>query len=226
MMEATLYPESMNLMLERCWQPLRSGRFSSTQLASFLAAAGHWSMAGSTTSVLGRVLAAEQQRDRVRFRCQDWVLIPKTTRIDRLLPLQIPRPFPIEGLATELLDQCPSLGLPAIEPGQRQTFGTSASAGFLAILHSRRLELEHGLFLDLRLECPASASGRGRRNELTLMGYLPLGGRVVVATSRMAAEDVLTMNAAEVEHTSRLLSRWTGDGLQLEEPPRACLSAS
>lgn len=216
----------MNLMLERCWQPLRSGRFSSGELASFLAAAGHWSLAGSTTSVLGRVLAAEQQRDRVRFRCQDWLLIPKTTRVDRLLPLQIPRPFPIESLAGELLDQCPSLGLLPIEPGTKPSFVISAAAGFLALLHTRRLELEHGLFLDLRLECPASASGRGRRNELTLMGHLPLGGRVVVATSRLASEDILTMNAAEVEHTDRLLSRWTGDGLQMEEPPQACLSPS
>ena len=207
----------MNTMLERRWHPLRGGRFSSQELAGFLAAGAYWATEGSVTWVLGRVLAAEQQKDQVRFRCQDWLLIPKTTRIDRLLPLKIPKPFPIGSLARELMDQCPSLGLPGVGREHRAEFEASTAAAFLCLLHDRSLELEHQLQMEMRVECPGSASGRERRLELTLMGYLPLGGRVVVATSRLTAADVLTMAPEQVEHADRLISRWTGDGLQVEE---------
>lgn len=206
-------------MLERRWSPLREGRFSSEELSEFLMAAACWAPEGSTTSVVGRLLIAEQQREPVRFRCQDWLLIPKTTRIDRLLPLEIPRPFAIESLARELIEQCPSLALPGIEPAARADFERSTAAGFLCLLHGRSLELDHRLQMEMRVECPASASGRARRMELTLMGYLPFGGRVVVATSRLPVDESMTMPASHVEHTDRLMSCWTGDRLRVDEAP-------
>ena len=173
---------------------------------------------GSLVAEYGRHLRQElDEKKTLPINLVEFTELRMTTRIDAILPFRIPAVNDLAYIATCFLDDVETLGLDTPPRAERGPLREEISICLLALLHRRQFRLAHRLHMDLQVECPY-VGGTARREQLVLMGDLPLGGRAVIFSTPLKAVRWLAMPAASVEHVRNLVAIRGENGLlQLAE---------
>lgn len=197
------------------WQAIIEARFDQFDLCEFLIAIHRDFPAGSLLREVGRVMqeeAVDPEEQRLQpvvvESIENW---PMTTRIDGIMPLQIPLASDIALVANWFLREMDTLGfeLPQLETVSEVE--DDLSLCLFAWLHQRRLKSSFGMMIELTTQCPRSALAV--KDELCVMGHLPNGSRITIFYSFLKRSTRLTMPDTSVEHFDALEARRASDGI-------------
>lgn len=204
-MTASSFPELSPRELHIRWQTIIEARFSQVELCDCLASLHRELPAGSFWRELGRVMMLEKANPG-HWPCPisleaitNW---QTTTRIDGILPLEIPLASDIALMAGWLLRQMGILDYDLPEPNLREQVEADIGLCLLGWLHRRSLKSTYGMMIELNTQCPRSATGA--KEELCVMGELPNGGRTMVFYSSLKGRECLTIPDASVEYYDAL----------------------
>ncbi len=176
------------------WSRIRQRCFDSqdVELMLRLVCAGARSFSGR----FGEYLRADRDKEwalspmgitmPVQLRLSDFSEWECTRRVDGVVPCNVPLAREIGWLVRDFLETLEDKGLrlpAAWEEDPR--WQDQLSLCWLALLHGRELELSTGMPCRLVAECVCGSSGRQKR-EISLMGYLPMGGRITIFFSPLA----------------------------------------
>src|SRR5690606_26044692 len=78
--------------------------------------------------------------------------LKRTRRIDGVLPLHVPQAVAISALTAQLLEEIAGLGHSVPDPLHPGQLGIDLGLCMLAAFHGRRLPVDFGMGIDLRLE--------------------------------------------------------------------------
>ena len=206
---------------QKIWHRIARRQFTDGDLPAFLLSMHKKWQPGTLAAEFARALLAESNSRELdpepeALNLADVEHLPKTTRIDGILPLTIPVPGHAHWPADELLTEAARLRLmPAPEDHQRTR--DELALAYLALLHRRPLNSTHRLAIMPHVACPQSATSRPG-NTLVLLGELPLGGAVTLFFSSFLAEDRCSFAPSAAEHFDRLkLQRTSAGKLTLTE---------
>ena len=195
------------------WSRFAAGDFDGDDLPALLRALSAKWQPGTLAAELGRALAEGAEGDadeRSPISIEAWESIPKTGRIDGILPLTIPSPTNLGLSVLELREEIARLEIGSPGAGDDDEIGLA----ILALLHDRPLVTDHRLALRLYIDCPADS--------LMLMGRLPLGGTVSIFTSAIGPDRAAELPGSALRHVERSEARRDRAGkLRLDPlPPR------
>jgi len=197
-------PELSFAQLRARWQSLLEGRFCQEDFVEFLIGARNDLPAGSFMRVVAEVMKAELDPDipvqpLVLENITTW---PMTTRIDGIMPLKIPIANDVVLPVYRFLDHIELIGFDRADREREEQVIAELSLCLFAWLHQRPLQSSYGMMIEMTTQCPSSATAA--KEDLTVMGCLPNGGRVTVFISSLKAETWTTLSSASLEHIGHL----------------------
>ena len=201
------------------WQSIAAHTFAEGDLPSlFLSLHKKWNP-GSLAAELARALLKEtnsrgEDPEPEPLLLADIEHLPKTARIDGILPLTIPAPTDATWSADELIEEAARLKLGRL-PKDRDRLRDELALAHLPLLHHRPIISTHRLAIMPGLASPGAT--------LLLLGKLPLGGTVTILTSSLLTREHCLFETAATQHFSRFkLHRSDAGALTLAEgKPRA-----
>ena len=144
------------------WKKIAAGDLSGGDLTHLLLALWKKWQPGTLAAELARALLAEANSREPEPEPEALFLaeiesLPKTERIDGVLPLSIPVPADLGRLADELVEEALrlKLGSPPSEEAREEL-----TIAFLPLLHRRPLVSSHRLPILMYAACPLSATSR------------------------------------------------------------------
>ena len=127
---------------------------------------------------------------------------PFTTRIDGIMPLKIPVANDVVLPLYRFLDDLEMVGFDRADPDSEDRVLQELSLCLFAWLHQRPLQSDYGMMIELTTQCPSSAMAA--KEDLSVMGCLPNGGRITVFVSSLKAATWTTLPPASIEHCDHL----------------------
>ncbi len=199
--------------LQIYWESILSHQFDQTDLIDFLAKIHLELPSKCLMRELGRAAHAEMEKP---FLDQQQILLNNaddwetTTRIDGILPFQVPQVRDIESVSSDLIRAVVPLGFDM--PGQDIIDRVKAeiSLCLIAWLHGRQLRSSYAMLVELRSQCPRSAMSA--KEELCVLGYLPNSRSVTLFFSYLKGSDWLCVPESSVEHFESLHARRDANG--------------
>jgi len=133
--------------------------------------------------------------------------LERTRRIDGLLPLHVPGAMAISALTAQFLEEIAAMGHAVPDPLNPGELGRELGICLLAVFHGRRLPIDFGMGMDLRLEAREGDGSLTTPGGLSITGVLPLGGKITVLYSGLDPVDCLDFPAADLIRASQLTAR-------------------
>lgn len=204
--------------LREQWQLVLERRFDSADFADLLIAASRKLPEGTAAVEFGRVLWLEREEgeDAPPLEMERFETIRKTERIDGILPFTIPAASSIILLADELIETIIRLNMGVPELKNYDVIRDEIALAYFALFQNRPMRINYQLNMQLRVECAFSTIS-GQANELSLVGYLPLGGSIIIFFSAIHAQNFASIDPARVNHADGLVASRVGDQLVLQE---------
>jgi hypothetical protein len=192
----------------RVWKTIGDHTFTEGDLEALLLAVWKKWQPGTLSAELSRALLEESEStdsdpDPAALLLADIEHLPKTSRIDGILPLTIPRPNDVHWTSDALIDEVVRLKIGRM-PEDRDRLRDELALAHLSLLHRRALTSTHRLDIVATLASPGPA--------LVMLGKLPLGGTVTLFTSSLATSEFCLIDRAAVEHHSRFQLHRTKSG--------------
>ena len=195
------------------WQALTEMPFAWEDLEVFLMAVSQDLPSGALSKHIGQVMVAEAKDPKLPLQSLELENIsrwPMTTRIDGIMPLQIPMARDVTFLAQSLLKDIEPLGFEMPPFDGLDRLEEEISLCLLAWFHQRSLKSSHGMHIELTAQCPQSANASS--NDVALMGTLPNAGRITVFYSSLRAQACLGVPPTSLEHYAALKAERDPDG--------------
>ena len=197
---------------ESLWQEISEGNASKSIVAEFLRSGSARWEPGTWMAELGRILEVEHEIESspgMRGKPEPIVLkkltqVPQTERIDGIISLRIPKPLNASSLVENVCDQVVRLKLGAFLEADSLA-RRELEICLLALLHRRRLLTDHHLGLELYVSCPQGSDGKFGKT-LHLAADLPLGGRVTIFHTGLAAREACSFPPQGASYAKRLLT--------------------
>lgn len=133
--------------------------------------------------------------------------LERTRRIDGVLPLHVPQAKAISALTSQLLEEIADMGHSVPDPVNPGGLGGELGLCILAIFHGRRLPVDFGMGIDLRLEAKEGNGSLSAPGGLNITGTLPLGGKITVLYSGFDPAHCLEFPAADLIRLDQLTVR-------------------
>ena len=199
--------------LQLYWESFLSHQFDQTDFFDFLAKI-HLELPNKTVMrEFGRIVQTEtdkpylDQQQILLSEIEDW---ETTTRIDGIMPFQVPQVQNITSLATRLIRAVVPLGFDMPDPDSLDRIKAEMGLCFLAWLHGRQVRSTYAMAIDLNTQCPRSAMAA--KDEICVMGVLPNTRSISIFFSDLKGRNWLTMPEASLEHYEILLARRDANG--------------
>ncbi|MCH1503537.1 hypothetical protein OAN94_02835 [Verrucomicrobiales bacterium] len=215
-------PELSFAQLRARWQSLLESRFCQEDFVEFIIGVRTDLPVGSFMRQVAEVMVAELDPDIPvqPLVMEDITTWPMTTRIDGIMPLKIPVSNDVVLPIYRFLDDMEVVGFDRAEPDCEVQVICEFSLCLLAWLHQRPLQSNYGMMIELTTQCPSSAMAA--KEDLSVMGCLPNGGRVTVFITSLKAELWTCLPPASIEHLGHLKAARNESGhllLVKDDPP-------
>lgn len=192
--------------------PFLDRPFSQVELFELICARERDWSPGTVPAVLAAHLREERNvGSKLPLPLKEFDTIKLNKRIDGILPLTIPDTSDIGPLGDELMEQIMFAGLGRPETKTPLQARNELLLCYFAFFHNRELAIDYRLNMEMYLECPISPSYPVIPN-LTLVGTLPLGGRIVIFYSSIDAKNWLEMPPEEVRYAESVEARREENG--------------
>jgi hypothetical protein len=182
---------------ELLWEQLAGGHGGSDELGELLVRLHTRLPEDSLCGALGRWLAPWGELGPVPVRVAGLRGIPLTTRVDGILALTVPRACSCDLIGQDVVEGLARAGLEGAAAGVGRGLRRRLGLCMLAHFHGMRWRLEHAMWMELRLGCPAATGGGW--GPVFLWGDLPLGGRIVVSHTGMEASQLTSIPPGDLE---------------------------
>lgn len=199
--------------LQIYWESILSHQFDQTDLIDFLAKVHLELPNDCLVREIGRIANVEiekphlDQQQILLGNAEDW---DTTTRIDGILPFQVPQVRDIESVSNQLIRAAVPIGFDMPGPDIVDRVKSEIGLCLIAWLHGRQLRSSYAMVVELRSQCPRSALAA--KEELCVLGYLPNSRSVTLFFSYLKGRDWLCMPEASVEHFETLHARRDANG--------------
>jgi len=208
-------PPTVPASIQALWQKFAGLHFEEGDLAELLLALDKLLRTGTLAAELARALneeslSPEADPEPAALRLEGITELPKTERIDGILPLTIPVPSDVRWPADELFAEAERLGL-SIPAQDRGRMRDELALAYLALLHDRPLVSSHRLPIRLYASCPGASTDQ-TEGSLMLLARLPLGGTATIFFSHLPAAEHCDFAPAATEHIDRLALRRRPNG--------------